>query len=412
MWTAVIALTVVAPMLAPRADGSDSPKERYEALVTACKLAEDQWRERYPPGDEPILISQMKLREAKYREWPVWVFLPGLLALAEKYPDDPAATDALLWIVEKAMLVPIGDRGLYPSLKRALELMESRALYDDPRLFTVRRLSLSFQYPSPASEHFLRVASEKAKDRGQRGQFALALAVLLMNRSYLARNPYFDQPKKNAHAAFMAGRLVPEYMDYIRKTGLGAATAEAETMLNRTIEEFGDVVVKGRGRETTLAELARGMLRQIRDLAIGRVGPEIEGEDLDGKRLKLSDFRGKVVVLSFWGSWCGPAIRMVPHERELVARLADRPFVLLGVDGDADRDRAKRVVERERMSWRSWFDGEPGGPIAERWQVAACPTFYVLDAQGVIRDKLPGDAKALDKSVDDLLEEMKQAKAP
>ena len=51
------------------------------------------------------------------------------------------------------------------------------------------------------------------------------------------------------------------------------------------------------------------------------VAPEIEGESVDGRTLKLSDYRGKVVVLSFWASWCGPCMDLVPDERTLVNRL-------------------------------------------------------------------------------------------
>ena len=59
----------------------------------------------------------------------------------------------------------------------------------------------------------------------------------------------------------------------------------------------------GGWKPTTLGTFAARSLREMRELAVGRLAPEIEGEDLDGVAFKLSDYRGKVVLLSFWGDW-------------------------------------------------------------------------------------------------------------
>ena len=65
---------------------------------------------------------------------------------------------------------------------------------------------------------------------------------------------------------------------------------------------------------------------------VGMPAPEIDGEDFDGMRVKLSDYRGKVVVVVFWASWCPPCCAMIPHERELVERNRDKPFAMLSVN--------------------------------------------------------------------------------
>jgi thiol-disulfide isomerase/thioredoxin len=101
--------------------------------------------------------------------------------------------------------------------------------------------------------------------------------------------------------------------------------------------------------------------------------------------MKLSDYRGKVVVLSFWGTWCGPCMKMVPEERKLVERMAGKPFALIGINSDDDPAKAKAVVEKEKITWPSFRDGAPRGPIATTWSIQNWPTIYVLDAEGVIR---------------------------
>lgn len=97
---------------------------------------------------------------------------------------------------------------------------------------------------------------------------------------------------------------------------------------------------------------------------------------------------------------------MIPHERTLVKRLADQPFVLLGINSDdAERYRKERV-EKE-VTWPSFFDGgSTGGPIASKWGVSGWPTIYVLDHLGRIRFQGPR-GEAMDEAVDQLLAELR-----
>jgi hypothetical protein len=96
---------------------------------------------------------------------------------------------------------------------------------------------------------------------------------------------------------------------------------------------------------------------------------------------------------------------MYPHERSLVKRLADKPFALLGINSDADRDALKETMKAEGITWRSWWDGgDTNGPIATTWNVSGWPTTYVLDKNGVIRFKNVRETE-MDKAIDKLLAE-------
>ena len=89
-------------------------------------------------------------------------------------------------------------------------------------------------------------------------------------------------------------------------------------------------------------------------------------------------------------------------------RLAGQPFALLGINSDPDREALKKVLEKEEITWRSWWDQTTSGPISSAWNVSGWPTIYVLDAEGVIRFKnVRGEA--MDKAVDTLLAELKKA---
>lgn len=96
---------------------------------------------------------------------------------------------------------------------------------------------------------------------------------------------------------------------------------------------------------------------------------------------------------------------MYPHERSLVKRLQGKPFALLGVNSDSNRDKLKETLKEQTITWRSWWDGgSTAGPIASHWNVMGWPTVYVIDHRGVIRAKdLRGTA--LDKVVDELVAE-------
>jgi len=141
---------------------------------------------------------------------------------------------------------------------------------------------------------------------------------------------------------------------------------------------------------------------------VGQLAPEIEGEDMDGVSFKLSDYRGKVVVLDFTGHWCPWCVKMYPDVVKLVERHAEEPFAFLAINTDDDREKANRINHRQGYNWRSWWDGGIGGPISTRWGVGGYPTLYVLDAKGVIRYAWEGyvPARVLNGAVDTLLREV------
>ncbi len=103
---------------------------------------------------------------------------------------------------------------------------------------------------------------------------------------------------------------------------------------------------------------------------------------------------------------------MFPHERSLVKKLADKPFALVGVNSDRDLKELKPVLEKEQITWRSFWNGEKGtaGPISADWNVHGWPTLYVIDHKGVIRHKYVGSpgGEVLDKVIEGLVEKVEK----
>ncbi len=103
---------------------------------------------------------------------------------------------------------------------------------------------------------------------------------------------------------------------------------------------------------------------------------------------------------------------MFPHERSLVKEMESKPFALVGVNSDPDKEVLKKAMEKDQITWRSFWDRTTGGPIASTWNIHGWPTLYVIDHKGVIRHKWlgsPGD-KVLDEALAKLVKDAQGSK--
>jgi len=156
---------------------------------------------------------------------------------------------------------------------------------------------------------------------------------------------------------------------------------EAKALLHTALKDSSQT----KSLDENVIAMARSDLYDLEHLSIGQPAPKMEGEDADGKKLKLSDYRGKVVLISFFGDWCGPCRSLFPHERSLVQQFKSKAFVLLGVNSDP-RQKLKDLANEKTITWRSFWDGgDAYGPIAKSWNVRRWPVLFVIDRKGIIR---------------------------
>ncbi len=141
-------------------------------------------------------------------------------------------------------------------------------------------------------------------------------------------------------------------------------------------------------------------------VAIGAIAPDLEFPDPDGKMRKLSDLRGKVVLLDFWASWCGPCRRENPNVTKIYAQYHDKGFEVFSVSLDSDAASWKRAIEADKLVWPNHVSD------LKKWQsqaaaiygVRSIPSTFLLDKEGRIiqRDLRGAD---LERAVKQLVEQ-------
>ena len=146
------------------------------------------------------------------------------------------------------------------------------------------------------------------------------------------------------------------------------------TALRKAIVESSEVSIGS----TTVAKLAEDELYIIRFLTKGREAPDLSGMDSAGRLMKLSDYKGKVILLLFWTSTMPEAERVVDITRDMQKKLEGKPFVVLGVNHDSLE--YLRAMEAEGLvNWRSFSD--PTHQLSNQYRVGSWPLVYVLDGQ-------------------------------
>ncbi len=240
------------------------------AVLTLLLLGTAGWAQNAPKGqkaDPAAPVEQLRkmqqehdqaLQDLMKLQEKVASFPERMLRFAEKYPKEPAAGDALAWVFSHSQ-----DEG---QKQKAVAMLFKDHL-DSPAIGPIC-LNLA---PDQDTEKVLRTILEKNKHAPVQGYARFALANLLKARAEQAADP--------AQGAKL--------------------TKEAEQLYDQVATRHADL----KHESGTLGDAAKSELFELRQLAVGRPAPEITGEDSDGKKFKLSDYRGKVVVLDFWAEW-------------------------------------------------------------------------------------------------------------
>lgn len=273
--------------------------EQYKTLLKECQVAPEVLT--LPPNSEERKTAAARLEKLPLRFW----------ELAEANPKDPIAVDALIQVVWMTNNTAFPATGQETPSGRAMALLVGNHIQSDKLGPVCLRLVNGFRKDY---ETFLRTVLEMSPHQEVRGMACLALAEFLNNRSrrlaLLNDQPDLTKRYTNAFGA--------EYLGELQQGDRTETRVEVTALLDRAVEKYGAVTIPSGGdwvhhpgAASLLKErplLSGGTVGKRAEaglfenhLPVGTAAPNTAGEDQDGMKFKLSDYRGKVVLLDFWG---------------------------------------------------------------------------------------------------------------
>ncbi|HWB25453.1 MAG TPA: TlpA disulfide reductase family protein [Chitinophagaceae bacterium] len=134
--------------------------------------------------------------------------------------------------------------------------------------------------------------------------------------------------------------------------------------------------------------------------AVGSTVPDIKLPDLKGKSINLSSLKGKVVVLDFWASWCGPCRRSIPDLKAIYEKYKDKGLEVYAVSLDTEKKDWTTAIKEDKTDWIHVIDQD--NAVAKLWQIQYIPTTYLLDKDGKVIS-VDANHKALELQIEKLL---------
>ena len=270
---------------AGQAEGQESPSAQYQALLKEFSDASYAFWQTTTDDERNKIVARVDKLPSKF------------LDLAEKNPRDAVALDALTQVI--SLEYWLNTHTSHPGWGKdswqgkAIAILLRDHLQSDKLGEVCRRVQYCFRQEC---ETFLRAVLEKSPHREVQGLACLRLAQFLLNR-LVRLDLLVDQPELASRYEVLYGK---DYLAALQRQDRAKVIKEAETLYERASEKYADVKLPYGG---TVAETAKTELFELRHLAIGKEAPDIDGVDQDGQQFKLSDYRGKVVLLYFWSEY-------------------------------------------------------------------------------------------------------------
>ena len=267
----------------------------------------------------------------------------------------------------------------------------TRQFPDDPHRWDVKILQLKMaptlarlrNTPGPRVED-IETTLKEIEDAADASGSAKREASLELIQLHLAQvgdstDPEVIKKMDDEMRAFVEKNQGDQRIDY-----LNLSRAKLNAQVNPELSEAILKDLKSSAKKN-IAEQATAQLRMIQ-LLLRHEPLDLDFQAVDGRAVSLKNLRGKVVLVDFWATWCGPCMREAPNVVATYNKLRDHGFEIVGISLDQDVGRVRAVTEQMGMTWPQYCDDKGWqNEISSRYGIQAIPTTWILDKRGYVR---------------------------
>ncbi|WP_263413814.1 TlpA family protein disulfide reductase [Terriglobus aquaticus] len=143
------------------------------------------------------------------------------------------------------------------------------------------------------------------------------------------------------------------------------------------------------------------------ELARHKSAPPVVVTTLAGKKFNLDDMHGRVVLVDFWATWCGPCNQELPHMQKLAKKYENDPFEVISISWDSDETKWKDFIAAHNMTWNQYRD--TAHTLSTAFHVDAIPHYFTIDSDGVLTAETVGSGSMADSRIDKLVQRAREA---